>query len=913
MLGSRPRIGSATMNVALTMLLVTGVVEVASAQFPHPFQLVEKVDEQALKTAVAKVMAMEDSQIVRLISENAPIHLVGCPSCGGGAQDTSANVWSIDDPEAITCSYCRLTFPNEKYPLNGEVRVVNPRGQIQIYRYYDGGGEKRRYFFEGVAQERAKQYLAARARDLARLYWATKEEKYAHKAALILDRFAQVYPGWPVNGLIGSFANWKKFYTSPPYPAESGKWGRWIHDELPTELALAYDLIYHSSAFAELGKRYGTDVRKRVEQGLLRASVELVRLYPRYVGPSGMNGTAAGMIAIGRAIGEPDYVHDGVGRFKDAFTEWFFPDGMLSSGSTGYLLQMLNALPYPVKMARSYSDPPGYLHPRDGQGFQDLELEKADPMFGRAWDTARSLLLPDGRYTPVHDAWSYSRFSQDRPRQSSAPVLLPAYGHAVLGRGSGEHQVQAHLHFGYHAGHAHADQLNLLLFARGKEMLSDIGYTHTKLRPWATSTLSHNTVVVDRKNQRMTQGWIPASWTHLDRYETEQRTHNPEPVFGNLLLYDVAHDHVQVVEAEGGRGYVGQVPDMKEYRRLVALVGVSPADAYVVDVFRVRGGRHHLWAAHGSAYEDQQVETSVELAPREGTLLGPGTRYSAERDPELDSESFKGAIFGLIDRLSAGATASPWSATWRFAEKPEVGLKLTMLGTAPRKIILGQAPSILRAKEDNLKVDEPKMPLLLVEAEEGESTFVAVWEPFSGRPFITGIRALPAAGKSSRPLSLEVAIGDRTDRIDIDPDGSARFTLVSKIPGRRQLMHISGRDIQQGRIAGLYREGDVHGFEVEGRLPRGADLTGKLLLVHHLDGRTQPFTIAGVKESAGRPVLIVAGELGLAAEPEAGAYRQLNFPHAVLKSGLGTYTVQDSLCTLKSRVSAKSGILENEK
>ena len=740
-------------------------------------------------------MSMSDGAVAGLISELAPIRLVGCPNCQGGSQDTSVDVWSIDDPGHVQCRHCGERYPNERYPLDGVTEVVNPRGERQAYRYHDGGSEKRRYFFEGVISAEADAYLVERALDLALLYETTKDERYARKAAVILDRFAQVYPGWPVHGNEGNFANWKTFHGAPPYPVQSGKWGRWIHDELMTELALAYDLIHDSAAFAGLGAESGVDVRHRIETGLFRAQVELVRAYPRYLGASGMSGTAAGLIAIGRAIEEPDYVHDGVDRFRDSFAEWFFDDGMALSGSPAYAKQMLRALESPIAMSRGYSDPPSYSPP-GGRRLVDLDLGASSPMLERARTALAKLVLPDGRYAAIHDSWARNRFTQEEPPLESRPALLPAAGHAVLGRGAGPGQTQVHLHFGNHAGHAHADELNVLLFAHGREMLGEIGYSHTKLRPWAMSTLAHNTVVVDRLNQIITRGWLPVSWARLDRFERTEFA-PPENVFGSLLLFDTAGERVQVVEAEAVRGYRGLVPGLREYRRLVAMVETGGDDVYVVDIFRVSGGREHLWAAHGSVDRDQDIETTLTLEPRAGTLLGPGTEYAAVRDPELDSESFKGAVFGLIDGLSTATPDGQWSATWRFRDTPDLGLRLTMVGSAGRRVSVGRAPSVVPAGEDNAKVDEFKMPLLLVEDTGGESVFIAVWEPFRGRPRISKISRLEFRGGGGRALGLAVETGGRTDYILIDPEGTemrtvedagiafqGRFGLISEARGQ---------------------------------------------------------------------------------------------------------------------------------
>ena len=129
--------------------------------------------------------------------------------------------------------------------------------------------------------------------------------------------------------------------------------------------------------------------------------------------------------------------------------------------------------------------------------------------------------------------------------------------------------MQAHLHFSGAYGHAHADLLSITLFSHGQERLSDIGYTWTHQRQWASSTLSHSTVVVNGEDQA--------------------RGNENDPSDGNLLLFVPGNSWFQAVAAQGNRAYPGAVRD---YRRLLVMIGVSAQDAYVVDVFRVDGGSH---------------------------------------------------------------------------------------------------------------------------------------------------------------------------------------------------------------------------------------------------------------------------------------------------------------------------------
>ena len=72
-----------------------------------------------------------------------------------------------------------------------------------------------------------------------------------------------------------------------------------------------------------------------------------------------------------------------------------------------------------------------------------------------------------------------------------------------MGVGAGETGAQVHLHFSGGYGHEHADALDLLLYSHGKELLSDLGYTHTPLRPFASDSLAHNLVLVDGRSIRL--------------------------------------------------------------------------------------------------------------------------------------------------------------------------------------------------------------------------------------------------------------------------------------------------------------------------------------------------------------------------------------------------------------------------
>ncbi|HIC95239.1 TPA: hypothetical protein EYP12_01265, partial [Candidatus Bipolaricaulota bacterium] len=435
--------------------------------------------------------------------------------------------------------------------------------------------------------------------------------------------------------------------------------------------------------------------------------------------------------------------------------------------------------------------PPGYVDIIDGQHFENLDLKGLKRKFceylaKRSAEATGKFRFPNGYVAAIHDAWSTSRRGGP-PLKKSQPHLFPGFGHAILGRGEGKDQIQVHLHFSPLGGHGHNDMLNVIIFAKGHEFVPDFGYTHTLLRAWSASTLGHNTVVIDQKEQYY-----------------RRDNHN----FGNLLLYDASKPHIQVVEAEGLRAYDRIIKDLKEYRRLVALVAVSEKDAYVVDVFRVKGGRLHDWVIHTAGgpkgEQAQEIEVDLKMKPRRGTLLGKDKKFEDvklwldEVPEQRDSE------YGLVDNLHVATTSETWRAEMRFPEDKNSTLRLTMLGGEQSEVIVGDAPNPRFANHDPnppTAIYKAKTKILLVRRRATESTFIALWEPYSESPFIKEARLLK---KERGSLALKVGLADgREDYILISPGFDSvieveeiklvgRFGLVRRVKDTVQEMYLLG-------------------------------------------------------------------------------------------------------------------------
>ncbi len=817
------------------------------------------------KTPIREILELSDQEIRELIQPRATFYYSRCPRCGShevqGAELSVLSGWSLKDPFRIQCTKCKQWFPNEEYPENATLEIVGPTGKKQLYRYHrKPNGDM--FFMTDTARQILNDTLCSATRVLAELWLLTKERKYAHKAAVIMDRFCEVWYEIPVHGDVGNDLFHKEFYSKPPYLGnQCTKIGRWKGDVIPLELVKAYDLLYESDEFERMSKEVGYDVRQRIERCFRDAvSLALREMYP----------IADHILRTAYCLGDPQMIHLGVRLFYETLRGgWeggYCLDGQDPRG-TGYHSPCGGYIKIVGGFVKGYSDPPGYVDLVDGKHFENLDIEGLNPKFcrylsKRSAEARAKFRFPNGYVAAIHDAWSTSRRGGP-PLKKSQSHLFAGFGHVILGRGEGKNQLQAHLHFSPLGVHGHNDMLNIIIFAKGHEFIPDFGYTHTLLRAWSSSTLGHNTVLIDRKEQYY-----------------RKDNHN----LGNLLLYDASNAEIKVVEAEGLRAYDRIVEDLKDYRRLIALVAVSEEDAYVVDIFWVKGGHQHDWVIHTAGGpkgdEPQKIEVNLNMKRRPGTLLGKKKRFQDvklwldEVPEERDSE------YGLIDNLRTASTDKTWRGEIRFLNDQSSSLRLTMLGGVESEVILGDAPNPRSANHDPnppQAIYNSKTKILIVRRRASESTFAAVWEPYSVRPFIREVRALKVKCDVPGAFGMSITLSDgREDYILIGPKVDSelraegiklvgRFGWIRKAKGKVERMYLlAGTELAAGshklrstvptgvlRNVKSYAGGDDEKcliVEFSQKPPTAEDLKGRTILVSHPDASTHGYTIERIEE-----------------------------------------------------------------
>ena len=841
-----------------------------------------------LEENLASVMALSEEELVRLIPNRSGFRFVDCPNCAGGAEENQLS-WSIEEPHRVFCQFCNMRFPNELYPENGVMRVTNPRGEVQEYPYWEAPfpppaqlpgplshiepDKKYRHYFRAKGWYVARMYFSDAAYQLGKLYYLTGRPTLARRAALILDRFAQVYPGYcarfdaPFRTKVVFEGDHTFPYPVSPYLA--AKWDYWAYGDIPSNLILAYDLIRESGQIDD-------EMQRRIEVDLIRGSVGFVRSYP--ITLSNMDpAILRGLISAGRVLGEPAYVHESVQWIGDLIRKQFFVDGMWREGAVSYHNQTVEGLVSVMDLLKGYSDPKGYSNPESGERYDNLDLLDSFPFFERARRIPDLLRYPNGRLVAVHDTWAW----QERaPTTETAPHLLAGVGHAWLGRGNGAYQMQAHLHFSGAYGHAHADLLSISLFSHGQERLSDIGYTWTHQRQWASSTLSHSTVVVNGEDQA--------------------RGNENDPSDGNLLLFVPGNSWFQAVAAQGNRAYPGVVRD---YRRLLVMIGVSAQDAYVVDVFRVDGGARHDYVLVGDANNDGSIETDLDRSTYGETLLPPDVEVvfpSGETVPGYaEGHNF---VYGYVRDVSRAEISAPWNVVFASEGEPKGRIRTHGVSELDGELLFGSMPSVRRAEESEGRLDDCTMPALIHrrEGKDLSSVFVNVLEPFGETPFIRSVTRL---GTDSDGLALKISGEGYTDYLFCNPDGKRmvvgdmaldgrigfvrerdgaveRMTLVGGRLLQKGNVHLSGAGIIRGKILGVFRKengADLDGLVVDGNVPEGEGLRGLTVVVKDVAGFTLGLRLSDVVRRDGRTILVLADDPGFEMGPD-GTSRQVYFP-----------------------------------
>lgn len=801
---------------------------------------VPATDLKRLQAVCDPLLALDEAALLRLVPPQAGFWFSECPHCDQGAQEHQLD-WRPALGETVECQFCKQVYPNAHYPENGAQEVRTPSGGRQTWRFHeDKNGQ--RYWYEARRWFEQKKYVDQGAFQLAQLWARTGDTEAGRRAALILKRFAQVYPDYIVRY---DFPHRPKRFFEDAVPADfepyrAAKWSWWAYADISVPLLRTYDLL-------RSGDWLSPEESARVENDLFRGMIAFVARYDHWILTNMHPTTWNAQAVAARVLNDAALAAKTVAQMSRLIDEQFFNDGMYKEGAASYHEMTVGGL---YQVLRT-------LHPEQDGPALDARIAADYPNLGRARRAADALRLPDGRFAPQRDTWGAER-GDAGPLDASRPVLMPGMGYAILGRGSGPAQSQAHLAFTGRFGHDHLDSLSLLLYDQGSELASDLGYTHSRARPWTKSTAAHNTVVIDRRSQS-TGG------------EAADRCR------GRLRLFDGTDPDFQIVVAEAPTAYPGLATT---YRRGLIAVA-SPGARYVVDVFEVAGGARHDWLLHGSADEEQTVEVSSEagalmLAPTP-SLLPDGYRFVEPRNEGDTGLAVDGPwAYGLFRKPRTGVTDGTLVATFRSAARPAVGLRTWVLGASGTRVTTARAWAVRNigkpTEEDAGKLDQRLRSCVLVGRDGPANRFVAVHCPFNGDPGILRVTRLPLE-PDGVAVKIERADGG-TDYLLFGADAAPRVGgdggLRYGFDGQAALIATRGRESRLKRIGGTRLTWGDQSLAGPSSRPAkllavaGQELTvagavpvepGMVVVVRHGDGASNGFHVAGVRREGANTVL----------------------------------------------------------
>ncbi|HPO13955.1 MAG TPA: heparinase II/III family protein [Candidatus Hydrogenedentes bacterium] len=721
----------------------------------------------------------------------------GCPICDGKTGTWAKANCTWDNPGHVKCGNGHV-LPDAEHPDTGE-GFKAPDGRIH---YFAG------QFNAWVTEQWTLNALP----NLTQAYALTGEEKYAARAALLLDALASIY----AESTSGSW----DYPSNPP----SGRFARPWYQVARTLVYYVdqFDLIHRSPALDEPSLRPKLTRRENIQRYLLEDGAYYC--YGHSFDGVLHNGHAdymRGALAVGCLLDIPEYIRisiEGPYSIRSMLANNIDRDGRYYETSPGYAIHaraLYETFADPLHNLRNAEYPSGINLYDDPQFaacllLPEMQIQCAGrlPNFGDAAPNVNYNAPPERPFSTV-DAGFLERLCamssnpkaraeygatllwlakggldaqrEDAPYRNwllwhaceppdSPPELPPSLGQRITGSWAAgmkglailrDGRQTALLRFGPSLNHGDPDDLALQYYADGYEWTYDLGYglgsTHCHVG-WASSTVSHCLVTVDEKNQLGTDG------------------------SGGSLKFFADLPAAKVVQATSELSYAEQ--GVTHYQRTVALIDGT----YLMDVFEVTGGKQHDFGFCGLG-EAFIPFGAADLKPQEGSLaegVAWGQRIGADGDVKgYPNKPYwnppPGNGYGFFYDIRRGAHEPVWGGQW------------SMAGTHPalfRAHLAGDTAEAIVATGPGLYPHYPTAHCLMArrQGENLHSIFLAIYEsiPEERPSSIDSIRRLG-------PCALEVH--RKEGHIDVISAGSCEVdSALGHIIFQGDFAYITGED-----------------------------------------------------------------------------------------------------------------------
>jgi len=323
-------------------------------------------------------------------------------------------------------------------------------------------------------------------------------------------------------------------------------------------------------------------------------------------------------------------------------------------------------------------------------------------------------------------------------RHERGCTLLPNGGYSILRQSAERDAVGLLMTYGkYGSGHSHPDNLSIVLYAAGRQVIPEVNYFkygQPDFLTWNNQTIAHNTVTVDETAQQP-QGTNESAW----KSDTADK-----PVRGRPVFFYAGAD-LKAARAECQTAYDGVRLD-----RSVAMV-----DSIVVDVFRVRSDDQHQYdyVLHVGG---ELVDCSLPLSEQQGGPLSTSRGYSHIVD--VRRAALSGEQADLVFDVTEG--------------QPRLHLVFLPIWDGELIVAKGHADA-----------DGNRKAMTIVRAHAGNTDFVSVIS------FAEGLAAERIDGLPEGVIGIRIARTDGRQDIVISADEPRAFTFAGKkIAGQLALL-----------------------------------------------------------------------------------------------------------------------------
>jgi len=665
--------------------------------------------------------------------------------------------------------------------------------------YVNEKGERWRFIATYLIYGQWKQAVLGGIGTLSSAYVVTGDAVYAHKAGILLDRVADLYPTF----------NFKEQGILYEGPGSDGYVSVW-HDtcEETRELALGYDMVFDGlKDDAELvtflstqAERYAlenpktrfADIQRNIEGRILRDALahpeKIYSNYPRTeicqsVITKVLQEPEASLWAILDPTLEKATAVDGVTGEKGlanytAFTIQSFASFLaeFSKADPSFLPAVLERQPrlhdtyrfhidtlcldryYPLSgdtgsyakpldryVGMNFNPPGGGAWPLTPSTYRllwDLYNATGDVAFAQTLYNVNGNKV-DGLPHDIfgEDPAAFQRALTSVIDEHGAEIALNSVNKeewhiAILRSGEGENRRAVWLDYDSGGAHSHQDGMNLGLFAHGLDMLPEMGYPPVQYGGWGSPK---------GKWYRMTAA------------------HNTVVVDGENQGNGLGETSLWIDEppVQAIRAWAPAMNNGGQYERTAVLVDVDDEHFYVIDVFRVTGGATHT----------KFIQSHFGTLEIEGLDLAAAPDYGHETQTRT---------FELASAASPG-----WTARWTFEDF--YGL---LQDTRPRGMTYTDLTEGAAAGRSEAWIstggydttEEQWIPRLVVQCASEDaplaSTFVSIYEPHIGSgPLLTARKLTVTAPKSTSDPT-----GNISFRVEY-PDGQYAMVLLRN-PGQ---------------------------------------------------------------------------------------------------------------------------------